>query len=62
MIVEDNPGLRSFLRNILSNEYSVSEAANGEEGLRMAEEYLPALIVSDVMMPVMDGLDMVSRS
>lgn len=61
LIVEDNPELRSFLRNILSNEYSVSEAANGEEGLRMAEEYLPDLIVSDVMMPVMDGLDMVSR-
>ena len=59
LIVEDNPELRSFLKDILSETYKVIEAVNGEEGLKNALQYLPDFIISDIMMPVMDGLDMV---
>ena len=59
LIVEDNSELRSFLRNILSGTYRVIEAANGQEGLEHAIQYMPDFIISDIMMPVMDGLDMV---
>lgn len=61
LIVEDNEELRRFLRNILSRHYTVYEAVNGEEGLDKVIEQVPDLIVSDVMMPVMDGLDMVEQ-
>lgn len=59
LIVEDNQELRTFLKNILSENYIVLEATNGEEGAEIAQEQIPDLIVSDIMMPVMDGLDMV---
>lgn len=59
LIVEDNPELRSFLNDILSGSYKVIEAINGEEGLKNALQYVPDFIISDVMMPIMDGLDMV---
>ncbi len=61
LVVEDNEELRTLLRTILSEEYLVLEAVHGEEGLRLARERQPDLIVSDVLMPVMDGLEMVRR-
>ena len=59
LIVEDNTELRGFLHTILAENYKVIEATNGQEGLERAQEYVPDLILSDIMMPVMDGLDMV---
>lgn len=59
LIVEDNNELREFLRNILSDSYRVIEASNGQEGLELSLQHIPDFIISDVMMPVMDGLDMV---
>ncbi|NDW12841.1 hybrid sensor histidine kinase/response regulator [Bacteroides sp. 214] len=59
LIVEDNDSLRNFLCSILSSEYNIIEAANGEGGYNKAKELIPDFIISDVMMPVMDGLDMV---
>lgn len=59
LIVEDNIELRSFLHNILCETYRVIEASNGQEGLAHTIEHMPDLIISDVMMPIMDGLDMV---
>lgn len=59
LVVEDNEELKAFLRNILSENYTVITASNGEEGLQRAADNLPDLIISDVMMPVMDGLEMV---
>lgn len=59
LVVEDNKELRSFLRNILSDTFTVIEASNGQEGLDYTLQHLPDFIISDVMMPVMDGLDMV---
>lgn len=59
LIVEDNTELRSFLNDILCGTYRVIEATNGQEGLEQALQSMPDFIISDVMMPVMDGLDMV---
>jgi len=59
LVVEDNSELRTFLHDILSGIYNVIEANDGQEGLEMAIKHMPDFIISDVMMPVMDGLDMV---
>lgn len=61
LIVEDNSELRMFLHTILADKYIVKEATNGQEGLEQALQEVPDLIISDVMMPVMDGLDMVKN-
>ena len=61
LVVEDNDELRLFLRNILSADYRVIEATDGKQGLELACEHIPDLLITDVMMPVMDGLEMVSR-
>lgn len=61
LIVEDNSELRTFLHTILAGKYIVKEATNGQEGLEQALQEVPDLIISDVMMPVMDGLDMVKN-
>ena len=59
LIVEDNDGLRTFLAGVLSENYRVQTAENGEEGLEAARKSLPDMILTDVMMPVMDGLEMI---
>lgn len=59
LIVEDNLELCQFLKEILSKEYQVLEASNGQEGYDQALQTNPHIIISDVRMPVMDGLDMV---
>ncbi|MBO5846794.1 MAG: response regulator [Bacteroidales bacterium] len=59
LIVEDNDELRDFMKQILSSGYHVLTAVNGQEGFRMAKEHYPDLIISDVMMPVMNGLEMI---
>ena len=61
LLVEDNDELRTMMRNILSTEYTVFEAADGEEGLAIAREQLPHMVISDIMMPRMDGLEMVQK-
>lgn len=61
LVVEDNEELKAFLKNILSDNYTVITASNGEEGLQHAVNDLPDLIISDVMMPVMDGLEMIRQ-
>ena len=57
LIVDDNADIRSYLTAILQPRYRVVEAADGRQGLEKALEEVPDLIVSDVMMPVMNGLD-----
>jgi len=61
LVVEDNARLRRLLRHVLEPTYHVLEAQNGREGLRRARRAVPSLIVSDVMMPEIDGLTMVER-
>lgn len=55
LVVEDNAELRAYLRRHLGDDYRVLEAANGIEGLAIARDVVPDLILCDVMMPEMDG-------
>jgi YesN/AraC family two-component response regulator len=57
LIVDDNADVRAYLRSILQADYQVYEAEDGQRGLAVAREQVPDLIVSDVMMPVMNGLE-----
>lgn len=58
LVVEDNEELRSFLKLIFEKEFKIYEAENGLVGLEKAVHYLPDIIISDIMMPVKDGLAM----
>ena len=55
LIIEDNTDMRRYLRDLMKKYYRVLEAENGEEGVKVAVEQVPDLVLSDVMMPVMDG-------
>ena len=57
LIVDDNADIRIYLRSILQGQYRLLEAEDGKRGLELAREQVPDLIVSDVMMPVMNGLE-----
>jgi DNA-binding response OmpR family regulator len=61
LLVEDNLDMQKFLYNEMSDTYNVMLAQNGEEGLLVSRQNLPDLIISDVMMPGMDGLEFCSR-
>ena len=58
LIVDDNEELLSYLRIELSNEYNTLTAINGLDGIEKAKEHIPDLIISDLMMPEMDGIQM----
>lgn len=57
LIVEDNPDMRTFIRSILDEKFHIVEACDGEAGLAKALKFGPDFIISDIMMPVMDGLE-----
>ena len=61
LVVDDNADVREYVAHLLGGEYDVRQAADGKEGLAAALETVPDLIVCDVMMPVMDGLEMCRR-
>ena len=61
LIIDDNQDIRLFLRTLLADKYRVLSAADGQEGLRKAQETVPDIIICDVMMPVMDGLECCRR-
>ena len=58
LVVEDNADVRGFIKDTLGNEFDIAEASNGEQGIRKAEKVIPDLIISDVAMPVMDGIEL----
>ena len=57
LVIDDNDDLRKLLGELLHDEYRVLAASNGQDGLRMAARHVPDIIICDVMMPVMDGLE-----
>ncbi len=61
LIIEDNEELRSFLKIVLSPDFHVIEAGNGLQGLQIAKDQLPDIIITDIMMPEMDGLELARR-
>jgi len=58
LIVEDNPELRRFIGNLLVEDYTIIYAADGEEGFEKAVIHMPDIIVTDILMPKMNGYDM----
>jgi len=61
MIVEDNEDLRFYLKENLKGQYHVEEAVNGKEGWEKIRQLNPDLVVSDIMMPLMDGIDLARK-
>lgn len=57
LVVEDSEDVRSYLKSLLKNQYNIYEAINGEDGFKKASEVMPDLIISDVMMPSMNGME-----
>ncbi len=58
LIVEDNADVRDYIQNDLKREYGILEAVDGEDGWRKSLEHMPDVVVSDVMMPKMDGFSL----
>lgn len=58
LVVDDNIEVRQYITSLLKNDYDVSQAVNGKEGLDIALKSVPDLIICDVLMPVMNGLKM----
>ena len=61
LIVEDNKDMRDYIRSILAEYYNVLEASNGEEALHILKTFNVDFVVSDLMMPVMDGMELSRR-
>ena len=61
LVVDDNEDMRTFLGNILSSDYRVRKAADGVEALKDIEQEIPDVIITDLMMPNMDGLELTKQ-
>lgn len=61
LVIEDNRDIAAYIGNLLSGSYNVAYAANGEDGMQKAIDIVPDLIITDLMMPGMDGLELCRR-
>jgi len=61
LVVDDNTDIRQFMKSQLQDYYTVHEAANGEIGWELAEKIIPDIVISDIMMPVIDGLELCAK-
>ena len=61
LIVEDNPDLRNYIASIFENQYQLIKAVDGEDGLAKATEFIPDIVISDLMMPKLDGIGLCEK-
>ena len=61
LVVDDNEDMRTFLSNILGNEYRIKTAEDGVEALKAVEQEIPDVVITDLMMPNMDGLELTKQ-
>ena len=61
LLVEDNTEMRAYIKGLMHENYRICEAANGAEGYEIAKKEVPDLIISDVMMPKMDGTELCKK-
>lgn len=61
LVIDDNADIRTYVKSLLSKDYRVLDAADGAAGIRLAMKYVPDVIISDVMMPGMDGVECCRR-
>lgn len=61
LVVEDNPDIREYIRQSLAGIFSVKTASNGRDGLEIALRDVPDVVVTDIMMPIMDGIQMTKQ-
>ena len=61
LVIDDNKDIRELVSELMKDDYNVATAHNGKEGLRKASKYVPDLIICDVMMPGMDGMEVCAK-
>ena len=61
LIIEDNKDMQTYIKSTLDSDYECIKADNGQQGVELAEEYIPDLIISDLMMPIKDGFEVVDH-
>ncbi|MCW2120943.1 two-component regulator propeller domain-containing protein [Flavobacterium sp. 7A] len=61
LIVDDNADIRSFIKKGLGEKYYIYEAENGKIGLEMAKKHMPNIVITDLMMPIMDGIELCNQ-
>ena len=61
LVIDDNQDVRNYVKLLLQTQYTVIEAADGQEGIKQAMKYVPDAIICDVMMPIMDGMECCRR-
>lgn len=61
LVVEDNKEILKYIVSTLETDYQILTALNGREGLRLAQEHIPSIIISDIMMPEIDGIELCTR-
>ncbi len=60
LVIDDNKDIRTFIKQSLGEDYSIYEAENGKQGLEIASRLIPNIVLSDVLMPIMDGMEFCS--
>jgi CheY-like chemotaxis protein len=61
LVVDDNPDMRTYLQRLLGEHWDVTTATDGEQALRLAGQLTPDLVLADVMLPRMDGFELLTR-
>ncbi len=61
LVVDDNKDIRTFIKHVLKDDYTIYEAENGQEGFEIASKITPNVIVTDLLMPIMDGLQLCEK-